>query len=565
MTPLSCSTSTSPTAQLLEAIKKLEAYASRQEHSASRLQLSKTFAKLRSLFSNDETGSSKSIKQRIHRPTENEINDAIEIINRSRFLIEQLRRGTKDERELADSLTETIARYNSGCDLRITKYVGKQPLFPLFRQKRPDALPKIALPPKITVSCHFPGEGFSPSALKNETVRAAAAASILVPKQSAELFHMKAIALLEQHGIASNHETRAIIKSSPIHIEQETDNSRCTLVQTLTLFPGQTITVKGSSSLDTQTSSIQKLFPKTFSLTLESTQTGFPDPSQRNGWALAGQLLPYSPQRIDLLEETAPLFQKRLTAIAGLQPQGDLLKRAKSLIAARKQTFNKNSGVLLPLHRTLAEVFITAGSEGRDTTRERGAIAHFFDTLSQDPKPFELLCLANRKVAEHYLIEPRKKLIDKIIKGKDTSLGSDNADERLKAVEQLYDELIEECISSATESEYIDCMGNALAKAAKGIVLQYLSEDLIYPPPRLTPFQLAVQEAACRQLDGFLTELFMSEETGPSPFSPTLLEKMKGEIAEEIALFTAAQESPVSRELARYFADRHASLSGVGA
>lgn len=563
MTPQSCCTPTSPTALLLEAIKKLEAYASRQEHSTSRLQLSKTFAKLRSLFSHDESGSSKSIKQRIHRPTENEINDAIEIINRSRFLIEKLRRGTEDERELAESLTETIARYNSGCDLRITKYVGKQPLFPLFRQKRPDSPPKIALPPKITVSCHFPGENLSQTALKNETARAAAA--ILVPKQSAELFHMKAIALLEQHGIASNHEARAIIKSSPIHIEQENDTSRCTLVQTLTLFPGQTITVKGSSSLDPKNSTIQKLFPKTFSLTLESTQTGFPDPSQRSGWALAGQLLPFSPQRIDLLAETAPLFQKRLMAIAGLQPKGDLLKRAKSLIAARKQTFNKNSGVLLPLHRKLAEAFISAGSEGRDTTRERGAIALFFDTLSQDPKPFELLCLANRRVAEQYLVDPRKKLIDKIIKGKDTSLGSDNADKRFKAVEQLYDELIDDCIAAPSESEYIASMGHALARAAKGIVLQYLSEDLIYPPPRLTPFQITVQAAACRQLDGFLTELFMNEEIGPAPLSPTLLEKMKGEIAEDIALFSGANETSVAREIAGYFAERHASLSGVGA
>lgn len=573
MMPKSFSKLTPPTAQLLDAIEKLEAYINRPEDPSRRARLSETFAKLRSLFSGKETHHSKPEKSRYRLPSDQEMNAAIEIVNRSRLLIETLHRGTEEEKKLAESLNHTIAKYNTGCDLRIKKLLEKQPLLTRLRQNGSEAPTKIAVVPKISVSRHYPGEKESQSSLLPDAARAVSAASILVPRQSAELFHMKVLALLERYGIASNHEARTIIKNSPIRIELANDPSTCTLIQTLALFPGQTVIVKGSSSLDPKTSTIKKLFPETFSLTLESTQTGFPDPSQRCGWTVAGQLIPFSPQRIDLLLKTAPLFHKKLSAIAGLQPQGDLLKRAKSLIAARKQTFNKNSQVLLPLHKKLIESMITEGNERKDASLQLQNISKFFDTLSADTKPFDLLCEVNRLVIDFYIVEPRKRLIEGIIKGKETPLGSEDASERFIAVERLFDDLLIDNKKTVKEwlendhmlpseaHDYIVSVGDILSRAAKDIILQYLSEDLIYSPQKLTRFQSAVQTTAYRQLEGFLDELFDEEEKHTSEHSFTLLEKMKSEILEDIAIITCTKEHALADELADYFEKRHASLS----
>ncbi len=92
-------------------------------------------------------------------------------------------------------------------------------------------------------------------------------------KQFMELFQMKALVLLERHGIATNTAVRVAVKSTPIHASLDGNALQCTLTQILTLFHGQTVVVSGSSELDPKTRTISRLYPETFSISVESRKT----------------------------------------------------------------------------------------------------------------------------------------------------------------------------------------------------------------------------------------------------------------------------------------------------
>lgn len=552
------------TGKLLEAVRKLQAFVEWKEKSNNRSTFSKALSYLRALLplGRSETTESKSHRYRI--PGQAEVREAIDIISRSRFVLANLKH--KDPL-LAASLAKTIAHYNAGCDEKITNYVKSQPFSHFLRKQTPSALPKISQPLNVTVYKHYSEKGDSPQSNTDETSRTVSAASVLLNKQSTELFHMKVLALLEKYGIAPNHEARMLIKESPIHIESESDPSRCTLVQTLSLFPGQTVVIKGSTILDTTTQAVRKLFPETFSLTLESTQTGFPHPIQRSGWSLGTQLLPDFPQRVDLLPNVGPMFQKRPLAVAGLQPQGDLLRKAKGLIAAKKQAFNKHAKELLSLHRQLALTIVSGGSQSEHLAARKADVEAFIDFLLASNKPYDELAEAYQMMREYFIAKTHKKLVEGIVKGKTTPLASNDESERLKALEALFDvsmsdsrgELQTLCNSIENHADRLAfrfalSLGDALSGAIKGIILQYLSEDLIYPPPRLTPFYAAVQESVYSHLGDFNNELL--NEGVPA----TMFEKLRDTLSADIDLLACKSTTGVAKELAAYFDQRHESL-----
>lgn len=557
---------------LSEAIRKLEDYSLQQIKSNEQSSVSKTIGLVRSILVNPfDTRFKKHQHQRLP-PNKNEVLIAIEFINRNRLFIEKLKKGTPAEQELAEKYTKTINSYNESCDKRIQGCTSRGRLTNFFSKDKlkEQTLPRIAMVKKVTVQHHYPENSASKALHK---LYSNTEIAMPISKQSAELFHMKAIIILEGYGISSN-EARAFVKNSPIYTTIEKNDSICTLTQTLSLFPGQTIIVKGNTTLDPKTQSISHFLPESFTLIEELTQTGFPHATQRVGWTVASQLIPDAPQRIDLLGTTAKLFQRRNQAVAGLsQKQGDLLKHAKALLSLKKKAFEEHAIELIQMHENLAMTILQASFAD---PKAYHAVGRFYQFLRNHPHPFDMLAETSQTIRECFMVKPHQTLLDAIIKGKTTDLGSTVPESRYEAAKTILDQAVDsaceefhpthhevENLEERIKSDYIGYMGNILGKASKPIFLQYLSEDLVFEPPFLTPFESKVQAAAYLHLEDFLDELSVPLEGDEVKNSEMVYQLLKKQIASDIDLFKDESVPATSNELADYFQKRYLSLSSL--
>jgi hypothetical protein len=562
--------SANSTSKLNEAMRKLEDYSQKQSQLEEIPSVSKTMGLVRSILAGSFNTRLKKHDHQLLPPNKNEVLTAIEFINRNRLFIEKLKEGTPAEQELAERYTKTIDNYNENCDKRIQGCIADRSRlanFFLKDKQKEQVLPKIAMIKKVTVQ-HQAQENSTSKTLSNLALDPEV--KMCLSKQLAELFHMKTISLLERRGIASNPEARPFIKNSPIYTTVEKNTSICTLTQTLSLFPGQTIVIKGNSTLDPKTQTISRLLPESFSLKL--TQIGFPHPTQRAGWTVASQLLPEAPQRIDLLEKTAELFQRKNQAVAELQ-QENLLTHAKTLLSLKKKAFQENAEEFIGMHEILATAILQASSAD---PKVYDTVNRFYHSLRNHPNPFDAIAETSQTIRECFMNKPHQMLLDAIIKGKSTDLGSDIPESRYVAAKIILDKAIDSAahefftgrseIENAEEqiiSDYIRCIGTIFGKAAKPIFLKYLSEDLIFEPPSLTAFESKVLDAAYLHLKDFLDELSITLGDDQAENQRMAYHLLKKQISSDIALFKGESLPAISGELENYFLQRYQSLSFV--
>lgn len=516
------------TADLQDAIRKLEAFSRKAAERSQSSSLSKSISMVRAFWrkaqslQNDEE--------------QNELLQAVETVNRERLKIQKMQQGSPAEQKLADALTSAIESYNQHA-------MPDKGLAQFFSEKLVTApeLPKIHLPQQLTVTYNYPQN----AAYSGATQCAMNAIKPMVQalsKQAAELFQMKVLALLERYGIASNPEARSIVKSSPIHTTMEADeNATCTLTQTLTLFPGQTIVVKGQSVLDPKTKTISRLFPDTFFISLKSTQTAFPHASQRGGWALVNQLLPECPQRMDLLDGLAELFLRKKRAMQDLLPHGPLIGKAKQLLKVKKKVFAAHQTELLNMHHQHSLVLAPHAGD---------VVDEFFGGLHRHPHAFDCLVETNQAICEYFISNPHQQLFEAILNGKHTDLGSPHAELRYRGAKAILEQTLN---GVEPQNDYIRSMGHILGKASHHIILQYVSEDLVFEPPVLTPFERQMQAAAYRQVHDFLNEL-----DSPLGDEQAVYELMKAQIIADLE-----GDLGYTDALAAYFQQRFASLRGL--
>jgi hypothetical protein len=562
---------TADSAKLNEAMRKLEDYSLQQIKSQEESSVSKTIGLVRSiLIAPFDTRLKKHKHQRVP-PNKHEVLTAIEFINRNRLFIEQLKQGTPDERELAEKYTKTINNYNKTCDKRIQGCKSRVANFFTKEKPKEQPLPRIAMLKKASIQRHYP-ENSAYKALQKQYSNTEM--QVPIPKQLSELFHMKTISLLEQYGIASNPEARAFVKRSPIFTNVEQNGSICTLIQTFSLFPGQTIVVKGNATLDPKTHALGQLLPESFTFKEDLPQTGFPHSTQRAGWTLASQLIPDSPQRIDLLNHAADIFQQKNQAVAALLQKGDLLRQAKTLFSLKKKAFAEHAEELIGLHETLAMTILRAASENANAMQ---TVKRFYEYLRTHPDPYAVLTETSQLIRDHFMAQPHQTLLDAIIKGKSTDLGSNVPGLRYGAAKAILDQAVDnaekeyhpnrhdvENLEERIKSNYIGCIGTVLGKAAKPIFLQYLSEDLIFTPPSLSAFEKQVQDAAYLHLKEFLDELSTPLQNDPVKDTEMAYQLLKKQLGADIVLFHQGESKMrISHELADYFHKRYLSLSAI--
>lgn len=548
----------SSTVQLQDALRKLEAFSRKAAEQAHETPLSKTMGIVRSFWQKPPPPDHE----------QKELLQAVEVVNRERLKIQKMQRGSPAEQKLAVSLTSAIEAYNRHALKKPLKGKGLGKFFSDRLVTIPE-LPKIHLPQhQLTVTYHFPSNMAQEHATQC-AMNAIKPMALALSKQSAELFQMKVLALLERYGIASNPEARAVVKQTPITLSKADEEATCMLTQTLSLFPGQTIVVKGRTQLDPKTLSISRLFPETFFVSLESKQTGFPHPSQRTGWALMPQLLPECPQRMDLLQEAAGLFQRKKSAMEELLPNGKHIAKAKQLLKSKKKAFGLHQPKFLSLHRQLSHASMKAAPADWVPPHAEKAVDLYFEALHGHAHAFDNLVAAHSELGETFIAGPYQMLLEAILKGKNTGFGSSDPALRRASAKSILEAGLKEarvklaakkeacqCDQERAKYEYLYCLGSVIGKAAQAIILQYFSEDLVFEPPELSAFEKQVQAAAYRHLADFLEELEMPLE-GLDEHFPALLER---QILADVNHFLQPTHHSLPHELAEYFLQRHASL-----
>ncbi len=565
----------SSAAELQAAIRQLEAYSRQAARHALFSPLAKTISFVRSFWRQALAGKEVAGKASGGGAVEkNALLRAVEVINRERLYIQTMQGGSTAEQKLANALTSAIDSYNkhayapSPPNKGLAQYLSGKLI-------TAQELPLIHLPQQTTVTYHYPPQmaaevAASTAKYAMHVIQPMALAPEALPlsKQSKELFQMKVLALLERYGIATNPEARALVKQSPIHTSVKgVDGATCMLTQTLTLFPGQTVVVMGTSALDPKTQTISRLFPESFYVSLKSTQTAFPHASQRAGWTLANQLLPECPQRMDLLKQAAELFQQKQQTMQALLPQGVLIGKAKQLLKLKKKVFSAHQGEFIAMHQQLAKALMQAAPAAWVLPQTAAVVESFYAAFNSHSFAFERLIETNQSISEIFIAQPQRMLFDAIIKGKHTEFGSPQAGVRYAAAKSILAHACEGNVMKLAHhqpahdqirSEYIACIGHVLGLAAQPIILQYLSEDLIFTPPVLTIFEQRVQAAAYLQVSDFLQELNLPLESEENVY-----QRFRHQMEADIACFQTAGKLSLPAELAAYYQQRYIHLSAI--
>lgn len=561
-----------PNQALQDAIAKLKAF-NEENSSTATPSLQKTISLMKSYF-----------KSRLSekKPEKNwrDVKRAIDALKSHYRLIEKLQQGTAQEQKLAASAVAAIEQYNAiietarqkpqSLNARIQHYFLEQ-----SGNLLPQELSKIQLPKNASLQISYTEKGKAPRVSCDMANPHAAKASLkvshlsatMVPispvtstlphlsRQAVELFQMKAISLIEQHGLLTNTEARSAMRKAHLQSHIDADPSHCTVSCMLSPFPGHTLTVTGAFERRGESYALPK--NNSFQLTLTSLHTGFPHPPQFTGWALP-DLVPLFPHCLEDMPLFKPLYQKKLALAHALQPHQEAVEKAKVLTRMKKLAAEKHKEQFLALQQQLILTIAKAAGDESDKTKE--TITLFFAKLKQVHHFFDYYSETHQIINDSFIARPYAFLETAWLEKRTTPPLAILGDEAEKAKQEflLQRQQAQSDLEKST-CDFILCMGSLLAAPCHRILLQHFSETR-FPPPMLDDFEQKLQISLFRQLKTFLDE--MKKDIVDEEIEKALLEQIQTDIALfEAPSFSAIEESdpaaPLVSELEAYFNTRH--------
>lgn len=447
---------------------------------------------------------------------QNEVLHAIGVLRRHYLFIQKLKKGNPQQQQLAAAAIAAVNNYNGVMDFKkgspswsgkIVEFLYKQSGLSVDETLRGSA---VELPQPAIMQ----NEAAKQLSQKLQTTsnKAMLCSSYLeIPTQEADAFRVKFISLLKSQGMTVS-EQLPTIKATPIQRVAEGSPSIVSMMQTLRPFPGETIVLKGSFLRSTKNSSVP--IPDSFHMASESSQTGFPHPSQYALWSLCDQLVPICPLRLDHLVLLQPLYLSKNALAKELLPQGSLNAKAKEILKLKKQAFEKNRDTYLGLLRELNHAMLKAAPKGVAPENALSLIDRFFEN-----KPsYEYLSDIFEIINSHFIEHPHNKLQESWVEGS-TLLTHNDPKSRLQAASTILSEEFQASINSLKQTtqpsskieqntlDYIVCMGHLLGIPARTIILQHFSEMIKYSPPALSEYEQRMQIATYKQLMAFHKEL----------------------------------------------------------
>ncbi|MBA3722930.1 MAG: hypothetical protein H0W88_11100 [Parachlamydiaceae bacterium] len=467
-----------------------------------------------------------------------ELLHARDIIQSHLLLIEKLNNGDSSQKKIAHWALETITSYNTIISNHRSSVGGFE-----RNQLLQDAeLAEISLP--YTVSLKYnsdPNAHLIHKAIQNVSE------VLTIPKSPRDYlnvnpthkkslqvmidsFHLKAIRKIQEvDQLHTLGEFVNLIKQAPVEIDEEKDSHLTVMRQKLEIAPGSTISLVGSFKKhmpDAKLMSIPIL--DTLHVSIESTQTGFPYPSQYVACAWGDPLVNINPIR----PEQTPLFsaledQKKQT-IHGLLYDHNVLNKSKQLFKMNKDTFDKNATVFIQLHRDLYQSIVKASMNPPEDTEN--IINQFYEMVSNSSSSFDLLTLVQQQILDMTIHGPSKALQEAWLNGV-TQLRIGSPNEKIQIAKDILNaerEKLQATLNPDNDptNAFIHLMGNILGPAFQDITLLYMSEKIGYEPPELTEFQQKIQISAFHQLIQFLNLLNNYSSDISEEEMKSLLEKM---------------------------------------
>ncbi len=456
------------------------------------------------------------------------------------LLIEKLREGDSTQQNLAHSVLEAINRYNK-IVVRNSRRPDWTSNYDFYNYERSRLLSdeeikgkEIRLPHQVSIKLEsHPNSSKAQATIKklSETLvsgvscgKSLSVASVHKKGMQVmvDAFQMKAIRKIQEYLQAfSMCEILQLVKETSIVIHEEPGLGSVSMRQIIEISPGSFILLSGSFKKIGSDSKLMG-FPimEEFHSSLQSTQTGFPYPSQYAAWALANQLIDADPLRMEQVPLFARLEKRKKNIAQGLLFNHGLISKAKSHFKQTEEVFNLNAEKMIGLHRELFEMIIRH-ARSVSMNESTALLNNFYDFISasnpEGPSSFERLVGTQLQIIHLAITRPHKKLQEEWLNGY-LPLREGSYQLKLQAAAQiLQDE--RECALASIENlpnvhsqrspihPFIRMMVRVIGEASQSIILQYMSEKMGFTPPMLNDFEQKMQACAFQQLLTFLDEL----------------------------------------------------------
>ncbi len=432
------------TADLEEAIQTLTLF-NQENEAQEKSGLQKTVTLMRNFFIDLFTEKEAPISSLSDQKERHRLLRAIHILKNNVVLIDKLLTGNAQQQKLGSLATATIERYNSiiereshqsqnNLNTRIHISFQRQSL--TF-----ETLEKIPLPPFTCLKREFfereeskkiPLEAdknkSSPSSFISSWQKIAFISQEMVSltplpfpvfkeisKQDSELFQMKAIALIEKYGLLSNREARLAMRKAQFEVMASPLEHTCLVSCLITAFPGHTIVVKGLFKKTDEGTHYGVLDPKSFCLSFNSTQSGFPHPLQNHGGALP-DLISKSLFSLQPESSFSLFYEKKQQLAQKLLKNEQTISHAKKWIDLKRQAFETQALKFLDQHHRLTLAFLQAASPHISFSPHRQeVIAPFFHSLQSIYHPYDYLAETYHIINETFISKPFEKMQQAIL------------------------------------------------------------------------------------------------------------------------------------------------------
>ncbi len=556
-----------PTNELEDAVKTLDEFNKLNEQ-VEEGSLQKTMHLMHDFFAARFSDNKDEIAKK-HQDDASKILKAIDVLKSSFIFFEKLLTGSLSQQKLVSSALAVIDRfntiiekahhYNSSLKSRIDAFFAEKngsllakdlgrihfpPLASIQREFSDKDKTEESLSKKFTLHHHSPS--ITTSSKKITSLSQIVAPLTPMPhhdlpmlnKQSLELFRMKAIALIEKHELLSNSEARTAVLKAQLHVALEITGSynAVSCACTLNPFPGQVLHIKGLFEKDPHSTSFSIPNSKSFHLSFISTQTGFPDPRQHTGWALA-DVVPSFPHQLDSLPYFKPLYERKQTLARQLRTETKFIQYAKQMINLKREAFQKDLEILIPLHRQLCQCMALIAPAEIIPINIEIIFDQFFNRLKHVNVPFDYLSETYGIINETFVLKPLEKLQRAWLDHHSETFSPQTylENEILQAQQEL--QIQQKYAQSDLEKctiDFIIAFGNIIGNGSAAIQLQQLSESMNFAPPALNTFQQKIQGMMYKQLEAFLDDFESNDKFDHNDTMQIVSQKMQGLLQDEI-------------------------------
>ncbi len=454
--------------------------------------------------------------------------DAVNTIKRSAFLIEKLKKGTSTEQQLVNSTLSTIKRFNaivedqqrsSSWKTELTRFLDMCTWASAVEQKI--FRERIDLPRHRLIQYH------KTHRVTNRHLEDAGGNRDPLSAQEADALRVKAGRLLSMQRIKVSAENLLAIRIAPIRYALDPTTSTSTLSLTIHPLPGSEITVQGSFKRDETLYAWTTPLPKSFQLFTSIQMMGFPHPSQYVGWALATPFVHVVPYYLEKTPHLKMLLERTKALELEWFLGSPLFERACTLLHKKRATFIQHKQDLLPLHRNLMQAIVRANNQ----VIPPDALNNFFIYLEESLSPMEMLSFFYEQVVSCMMIQPLVRVEEGALERSEGEEGENFSQEMgMKVFGEEQQKGLQQLSLNTQHPELACLLGSCIGEAAAAMMTQYFPGIQQQVAGSLTLFQKKMQTAAFRQWRIFLEELEGAVE-GNCHMGEYMEELLKADIA----------------------------------